>query len=480
MSRYLPAYQYDIFVSYAHVDNEPGPGADHGWISHLLEALQRELDRKLGQKDSCEWWLDKEKIRGHESFPPTIVDAVKSSAILFLILSPGYIRSEWCGRESHTFLRTVKEKAGASTNVFIVEMDKVDREHRPQELRDLNVNGYQFWTQTHKDGPTKTLGYPLPRPDDGPFNDELNRLAYELAEHLRTLDKAQHSPPPPPAADRPAVFLAEVTEDLEYERDLVEEHLKQEGLRVLPDTAHSLCLHDPGEYQAALDRDLEQCGLFVQLLSGVRGRKPKDLQQGYPRLQYERAKSKALPILQWRPQELTIEEVKDPDHRALLEMETVWAERLEEFKREVVKRAQPKPKAPDTVSPGAFVLVDIEKSDQELGQRVAQALSEQRMGWALPDLNEKPGVYRRDLENHMANCDGFILVYGNSDKTWARDHMMWFNRVRRTAPWKATALLEGPPESKDPVNSSLPGMLLLNCRKGLCEGELQKFIQALS
>ena len=35
---FVPNYKHDIFVSYAHVDDEPFPGADKGWVTTLLSA----------------------------------------------------------------------------------------------------------------------------------------------------------------------------------------------------------------------------------------------------------------------------------------------------------------------------------------------------------------------------------------------------------------------------------------------------------
>jgi hypothetical protein len=484
--RFLPEYEYDIFVSYAHVDNEPMHQSERGWVTCLIETMRTELRRRLGSKDACELWLDKEQIAGHVQFPPKIIHDVQKSATILIVLSPGYISSEWCGRESQTFLQAVREKTGPATNVFIVEMDKVELDDRPLELRNLNVNGYKFWTQEHEHGPTQTLGYPQPRSDDDLYNRALNLLVYELARHLRSLDNTKQTTTPASGIDRPTVFLAEVTEDLEDERLQVEEYLRQEGLQVLPDTRPSVYFHEPQEYEKALDRDLEQSGFFVQLLSKVSGRKPKTIPQGYPSFQYELAKQKNLQTLQWRSPELKVEDVKDTDHRGLITRETVMAVHLEEFKREIVKRTTSKANSQSQPARGNFgptVLVDAEKHDLDLGKAVVEVLKKHGMGWTLPLHDVKPSIYRKDLESRMTDCDGFVLVYGKSPNYWAREHIQWLRRTRKlkkpTEPLK-TALLEGPPEPKEDVNDSLPNMLVLNCRQGICEIELQKFITSLS
>ena len=37
---FIPGYDYDIFISYAHVDNEPFSGQTTGWIKLFYEDLK--------------------------------------------------------------------------------------------------------------------------------------------------------------------------------------------------------------------------------------------------------------------------------------------------------------------------------------------------------------------------------------------------------------------------------------------------------
>jgi len=58
MPVYVPNYQHDIFVSYAHVDNEPFAGAEKGWVTTLISNLKNELGRQLGRADAYSLWMD--------------------------------------------------------------------------------------------------------------------------------------------------------------------------------------------------------------------------------------------------------------------------------------------------------------------------------------------------------------------------------------------------------------------------------------
>ena len=97
MATYVPYYKHDIFVSYAHVDNEPLAGADTRWVTNLVTGLQPLLGQKLGRADAYSLWMDYE-LRGNEPVTPDILSQLHETALLVLILSPGYLASEWCCR----------------------------------------------------------------------------------------------------------------------------------------------------------------------------------------------------------------------------------------------------------------------------------------------------------------------------------------------------------------------------------------------
>ena len=88
---YLSAdgYDYDIFVSYAHVDDQPMPGAAQGWVTTFANCIKTKLAQKLGRNDAYALWMDYE-LRGGQPITPHILDKLQRSATLFVVLSPGY------------------------------------------------------------------------------------------------------------------------------------------------------------------------------------------------------------------------------------------------------------------------------------------------------------------------------------------------------------------------------------------------------
>jgi hypothetical protein len=77
MPTYLSNYQQDIFVSYAHVDNQPFAGADKGWVTTLIKDLKNLLARKLGRLDAYSLWLDDE-LRGNTAVTPHTIEQLEN------------------------------------------------------------------------------------------------------------------------------------------------------------------------------------------------------------------------------------------------------------------------------------------------------------------------------------------------------------------------------------------------------------------
>jgi TIR domain len=122
---FVPGYSHDVFVSYAHVDDEPLIGAQRGWVTTLINNLETVVRQKLGFRD-FRIWMD-HQLAGNQPLTPAIMSALGNTATLLIILSPGYLSSEWCGRERTAFLRLVQGKRDACSQVFVVYSDNLDR-----------------------------------------------------------------------------------------------------------------------------------------------------------------------------------------------------------------------------------------------------------------------------------------------------------------------------------------------------------------
>src|SRR5215813_12479937 len=286
---------YDPFVSYAHSDDEIPAGARNGWVTTLVEELNKVLRRKLGGS-GARIWMD-HQLAANASILDTLLATLRSSRILLLVMSPGYHQSVWCQREVGNFLaQSADEKH--KDNVFVVDLEPVPREAWHSALQALTT--IRFWERGFTDQAPRPLGFPVPRPDeDNPYWRNVNELAHLIAEYLK------QNPARTPES-RAAILLAETTEDLFDHRDAVAVFLRQQGVDVLPSVDYSR--DSRAAFVSAVQSDFARSLAFVQLLGPYEGRKPPDDPATFVVLQTDQVlllqQQRAVPILQWRTPEV--------------------------------------------------------------------------------------------------------------------------------------------------------------------------------
>jgi len=475
MSTYIPNYQYDIFVSYAHVDNQPFAGAEKGWVTTLIKDLKNFLGKKLGRSDAYSLWLDNE-LRGNSAVTPHTVEQLENTAILVLILSPGYLASDWCNLELEIFLAKIGDNNG---RVFVVEHDVVTE--RPPQLNDLR--GYQFWIRDDA-GKSRILAVPKPNPETEPeYYQLLDDLARELTDKLKALKAefpsqvsvAEVFPPKqgeleaitPVTTTMTTVFLAEVTDDLTLRREEVKRFLELQGLQVLPKQLY----YFPGqaELEQAIDADLRQTVLFVQLLGALQPQRPAGMST--PLVQYNRVQNFEVPILQWRARDLDLKTLTNPEQHTLLTASTVMATGLVEFQQAIMQSlqrlAEQAHSAPQPATDGELVFINAASQDMQLAHQVEGMLSQQGLECCLPLETSHPlsaAKLREDLENNLQYCDAVLLLYDiNTDEVWVRSQLLQCKRARgkRDQPFKVIVVCKHP--QTPPVNINLVDLRIFEC-----------------
>jgi hypothetical protein len=464
----------DLFVSYAHVDDLPLEPGRPGWVTTLVNSLNSLLAQRLGRGESISLWMD-HQLPGHVELTPEIESKLGESSVLLIVLSPAYLASTWCLKEMSFFNNTVRRRGGrVGARIFLVEFDQVERPHDLGELK-----GYRFWAKDPLGRSTRTLGVPRPRPEDRGYFDLLYDLRHDLAEALTRLKTgADNVAVSDEARDRPVVFLAEVTDDLDDQGEEVRRYLLQAGLAVAPEDIY---LRDPAAFRALADRDLAHATLFVQLLGGLAGKRLLGASQTIVGLQHECAVDRGVPVLQWHARGLDLASVPHPDHRARLEGPSVIATELQEFKSLVVQRVReltaPKPAAPRADNDAdTLVFVNAEEADLDLAKRIGSLLFRHGIGYVLPNRSRRPAEARKALDGYLLNCDGLVLVHG-TNPDWVFEQVIRFRKIkpRRETPIMAIGICDGPPPEKEECHFGLPGLRVINCRHGLDEEELNKF-----
>lgn len=201
---YVPGYQHDVFVSYAH-------GDDRQWIDAFVKLLQNDLDDKLGS--ATDVWIDEEDNRPSRDFSREIPEAARSSAVFLLLASPTYIRSAYCvDVECRIFAATLEDRRGRFTTAEFAN------EQFALRCPILPVDGNDHWalfpglTDITFGDAAGTFGI-----DTADFKRSFGRLAGELAsllKRMRNHSTAVFLYPASPAADlldTHAALMSELT-----------------------------------------------------------------------------------------------------------------------------------------------------------------------------------------------------------------------------------------------------------------------------
>ena len=129
-------FENEIFISYAHLDNEPLVRGDDGWISNFHRALEIRVAQLWGEKPKI--WRDP-KLQGNDVLAEELVARLANVALLVSILTPRYLKSEWCTREVHEFWVSSKKTGGP----FILSLLKCSRP--PPALVRTILRSFRTW-----------------------------------------------------------------------------------------------------------------------------------------------------------------------------------------------------------------------------------------------------------------------------------------------------------------------------------------------
>lgn len=355
-------------ISFVQPDDRSARKEQGEWGRAALDSLLQLLKPKLPQELSASIAAD-ERRADVETIDSALIKTIERAPILLILLSRAYLNSAWCDRTRHHFLRLVQERAQKNASVFTLWLDELPEQEIPPELLAVTSHRYALW-------------------DPQRYHSLLNELSFDLAHALQECHRRRQTAWNPPAIlagskERSRVFLADVTDDLDPVREELEQFLNQADIQVRPEDP--LAYPRKAEaFQQAVREDLAQCDLFVQLLSDLPGRRPRNLPQGYARCQYEIAQELRKPILQWRSPDLELDDIQDAGHRDLLQADMVKAVDLKQFQQNIFAALKP-PERKDTPNQAGelgilFLFVDTNPQvDSGLTDRICQMF--EQFGW---------------------------------------------------------------------------------------------------
>lgn len=480
-----------IYISYAHADDQPFAQDTRGWVTNFVEKLQIALSMKSGGSQ-IRCWMD-HRLETQRSVDDNLRRLIRDSQCILAFMSPHYLKSEWCKKEMATLVELVGG-GKANDRAFLVELLPTERGDWHKSLH--SITAIKFWDNTIDQPEPITFGWPVPNPKtDRAYWEGLNNLASILARKIQRLSLIPSNPPTMPTPSEPApapssakvVWVADPTDDvLDYWESLVVK-LQRLGCRVLPKAAGQYNFQDETLFRGTLNGDLAQADLLVQLLGTLPGKKPAWADVRFVQLQAEAAKAEAdrrkLSFLCWHKPDIDLDSITDTSFRALLAAATPLD--FEAFCQQIIERLSTPPTPTSSLRPSGplTVLILADKPDRDLGKQAQDILGELEVDAILaaePLPTQAPAQYRQHLETQLEDSHGVLIVYGAAPPSWVQSSHSMARKVlalHRKGIWEA--LLDGPPEQKHDHGLNIRNLMLLDCRRGLSPDQLKPFVESL-
>jgi len=423
------AFDNDLLISYAHLDDEALLEGQPGWVTELHRILEIRVGQLLGHKPRI--WRDP-KLQGNDYFADTILaERLPNVAALLTVLSPRYVQSEWCVREVERFVQESEKKGGLriadKARVFKVVKTPVPLARHPQSLQPLL--GYEFYVTDPQTGRARELSQAFGPDAERQFLTRLDDLAYDICQLLQML-APEGEAAAASAEPRATVYLADTSADLKEERESLRRDLLRNGYRVLPDGPLPLVA---AELAAYVQEQLASSALAVHLVGRGYGVVPDGDSRSVVAIQHDLATQRqGLPRLIWLPPGLAIDDERQrafvehlrtaPGVHAAAELLEVP---LEDLKSRVhLELERKESKAEPAVAAGKSgplrIYVICDQQDLEASRTLEGSLFDHGFEAVLPVFDEDEAQARLEHEESLRTCDAAIVFHGAASELWLR------------------------------------------------------------
>lgn len=497
---FVPGFDHDVFISYAHVDNLPSPTNEPGWVSKFVLALGSKLPPHLRRSEGLDLWLDKRKIRGNDLYDELIEKSLRRSAVMICVVTGGYLASTYCLKELETFIEcsnpAVEIGGRNKSRIFKVLLDDIVERDLPAPLQ--GSDGYRFFSKDPLTDNVSRFRQTLETDPNQDYWNASNVLARDVAEVLLRI---KSKPEDFATTAGPVVYLAEVAENLTKNREQIKNTLDQRGMIVLPENA--LPTTNAKELKLKIWADLERAALTIHLLGAESGIHVKGDHRRLPKIQYEFAaeagKGRRIPRIVWLDPDASIDNIEDQKYQTFLKtlvsepdavspMEVTRERSLENLKDAIVKKALSS--LPPLANPQQFraeesslVYISHLHDDRHVAEEIKQILLEANHSVTLSFHNQSKTAEAKDNRAQLKGSDAVLVLYGDDrGKQNVRDLLLKARdaaRRRRRSPMLATYWCDAPPEEKSDLDIDWQDWPRLLCRAGIERERLAPFLTAL-
>jgi hypothetical protein len=425
----------DIFISYAHIDNEPFGEERARWVSEFADNLAKRLGMVAG--DRADVWRDP-RLKGNETIWPTIEQALRESRALVSVVSPRYVTSDSCRREIALFVQhwqsggAAAPAAGAKP-LFKVVKTFVPRDQHPEPLRD--VNGYEFYQEDEATRRFREFGLDPDPTVRRLYWTRLDDLAQDLGAFL-----GERQGTPEPSADPTVVYVAQTTRDVREAREAIVRELKDRHVEVVP-VGDLPSASD--ELQARVRGDLARADFAVHIVGERDGFAPEGDARSVIEIQYALALESRTPGLLWRPRPRGAMGTTSGNGAAALADRLAGSAipengfdflqgTLDEVKALLLARLTEPRAAPHAPAPEAgrrvylvylrSELASVESLESALRERLTAATpaaaAPPMVTFLAPIERGTPAQLRTDHETKLRTSDAVVVVCGRARTEW--------------------------------------------------------------
>ncbi|HJU56867.1 MAG TPA: TIR domain-containing protein [Pyrinomonadaceae bacterium] len=436
----IQSFKHDAFISYRHEDNRERDESNKTWIENFHERLENRLNFILGEKPSI--WRDP-KMPGNVDVREHLKEKIKETILLISVLSPGYLRSDWCTGELQKFCRLAEESDGLTINgkfrIFKVVRTLLNG-RIPHQFE--NLKGYDFFEKDPMTDQPIEFGQEIGNNKDPKYWNKLYDLAWDIKQVLDSIK----APPPPPKnpfeeenvpvnisapKSKGTIYLAETTYDRMNDRDNIKRELQERGYEILPD---KVLPYVSPHYEEAVRENLGRSKLSIHLIGENYGIIPEGpVKRSIVSLQNDLAAQRRrsdpkFTRLIWMPEDLA---PKDPEQGDFIELLRTRADlqagaellrtSLEELKSVINVRLSTNGHRKPPPSPGKKIYLICDKRDVNQIIPINDYLSRRGYKIRLPLIDDEGVDDSQAIEIHNDNllqCDAVLIYFGSANQVW--------------------------------------------------------------
>ena len=432
---FVPGFEYDIFISYAHVDNEEAE--EKGWVERFHKYLKIELDKQIGRPELTAIWRDP-ALKGNQLFDKTIQDQINASALFLALTSRGFLESEYCRKELNRFLEKAKKDhlnlvVGENySRIFNQLLYNIPHKEWPDEYGGEST-GFKFYDE---------FGYPL-NPGSEPFKNQVRSLVKaihktlcackkKVAQKGREKEQGEQKEKEEEQGDSDVVYFSDVTDSLRKNCRRAMFELQEKGIHVVNNVPPP---YEAKPHEEKVINELERAILSVHLLDQFEGREI-DGEPGkyYPQKQVEIAIKQGKHQFIWVPEQLDINSVEDETYRSFLNGLGNRKEGNYDFvrdsptslTRQVVEKIE-QIKATRfqsySVSNTPSILINTHRKDDLYAIELTTFLGEKHIPVLINPEDDDPKTNIDKFQERLKKASALIIIFGQVEGSWVQERL---------------------------------------------------------